>query len=506
MNNRNFLISTFLLLIFNTIGRSQTEFSSFNLTGHGQATVFATDYQCLGINPANTSVKYGKQDRRVAFGFAETAFSLHSGILAKRELFQNIFRSDFEQLDLSKQLEYASQFSKESNAFDLDITSIGFSVNAGKIGSFAFAVKDRVDFYSQFGPKVSELIWLGRNANDIFQDLQIQLENGVIDTISNNPEELNAYLSQLGADTALISTIQGLANASSSSMNDLLQGTKIHFSWLREFNFAYSRPIIENNLWSIYAGVGIKLLRGQALMTLDSKNGTTEAFAGFSPMFSIQYDENNVPSGFGKFQPSLVSPTPIGFGTGLDLGVTMKYGENLFVSAAVTDIGGVNWRTEIYQFSDDTLLTLDYSGMQSADIANNIGQISLGSDLIDWRTSFNEYRTKLPTMFRLGVGLYLIDRVKLGLDWVAPMNDAVANVQKAVITAGAEVRLPLDFKISMGITKGGNYSSTRITAGISKMSFNGIYEWGIASRDLVTFITNNQPTLSLAFGFLRFRI
>jgi hypothetical protein len=241
-------------------------------------------------------------------------------------------------------------------------------------------------------------------------------------------------------------------------------------------------------------------------MTLDSKNGTTEAFAGFSPMFSIQYDENNVPSGFGKFQPNLVSPTPIGFGTGLDLGVTMKYGENLFVSAAVTDIGGVNWRTEIYEFSDDTLLTLDYSGMQSADIANNIGQISLGSDLIDWRTSFNEYRTKLPTMFRLGVGLYLMDRVKLGLDWVAPMNDAVANVQKAVITAGAEVRLPLDFKISMGITKGGNYSSTRITAGISKMSFNGIYEWGIASRDLVTFITNNQPTLSLAFGFLRFRI
>lgn len=99
-----------------------------------------------------------------------------------------------------------------------------------------------------------------------------------------------------------------------------------------------------------------------------------------------------------------------------------------------------------------------------------------------------------------------MDRIKLGFDLVAPMNDAVANIEKAVITAGGEVRLPLNFKVSMGITKGGNYNTTRITAGISKMSFNGIYEWGIASRDLVTFITNNEPTVSLAFGFLRFRI
>ena len=94
----------------------------------------------------------------------------------------------------------------------------------------------------------------------------------------------------------------------------------------------------------------------------------------------------------------------------------------------------------------------------------------------------------------------------MGLDLVAPMNDAVANVQKAVITAGAEVRLPLNFKVSMGVTKGGNYNTTRVTAGFSMMALNGVYEWGIASRDLITFLSNNEPTVSLAFGFLRFRI
>jgi len=504
MNNRNLLATVLMLLVFSTISIAQTEYSSFNLTGHGQATVFATDYQCLGINPANTSVKYGDFDRRVAFGIGETAFSLNSGILAKRELMQNIFRNDFDQLDLSQQLDYAYQFSQESNAFDLDITNLGLSVNAGKLGSFAFAIRDRIDFYSQFGPKVSELIWLGRNANDIFSELMVTFDDNTVQTLSNNPDSLSAFLSTI--DTSTISTIQGLTNATSSNMNDLLQGTKINFSWLREFNFAYSRPIIESDEWSIYAGVGLKILRGQALMTLDAKDGQTDAFAGFSPMFSIQYDENNVPSGFGKFQPSLTSPKPIGFGTGIDLGMTMKFKQSVFISAAVNDIGGINWKTEMYEFSDDTLLTLDYNGMQNVDIANNISQISLGSDFIDWRARNNNYKTKLPTNFRLGVGLYFLDRIKLGLDLVAPINDAVANVQKAVITAGAEVRLPLNFKISMGVTKGGNYNTTRVTAGFSMMALNGVYEWGIASRDLITFLSNNEPTVSLAFGFLRFRI
>ncbi len=70
------------------------------------------------------------------------------------------------------------------------------------------------------------------------------------------------------------------------------------------------------------------------------------------------------------------------------------------------------------------------------------------------------------TLAGLGMGkVFLINS-----ETTAPMNEAVANVQKAVITAGAEVRLPLNFKISMGVTKGGNYNTTRVTAGFSMMT------------------------------------
>jgi hypothetical protein len=506
MNNRILIFALGMMLVLNTTAISQTEFSAFNLTGHGQSTVFATDYQCLGINPANTAVKYGEFDRRVAFGFGEAAFSLHSGVLLKKELMQNLFRTDFNSIDQSQQLDYAYQFSQENNAFDLDVTNFAISANMGKLGSLAFGIRDRVDFYSKFGPKVSELIWLGKNANDIFQDLQIQFDDGTLDTIANDPAALAAYLGTLGSDTALISTIQGLTNASSSNMNDLLQGTKIHFSWIREFNFAYSRPIFESDEWSLYAGLGFKILRGQALMSLDANNGKTEAFAGFSPMFNIEFDEDSVPSGFGKFSPSLSNPKPIGFGSGVDIGVSLNYKKNFFFSAAINDIGGMNWKTDIYEFSDDTLLSLDYGGMQNVDIANNISQISLGSDFLKWRKNLVPYNTRLATTFRMGIGIYLMDRIKLGLDLAAPMNNQVGNLQKGVYTIGGEVRLPLNLKISLGMTKGGNYNTTRLTAGISMMAFNGIYEWGIASRDLITFLSDNEPTVSLAFGFLRFRI
>ena len=145
--------------------RAQGEFSNFNITGHGLATNFATDYQCIGINPANTAVRYSEEDKRFVFGLGEMAFSLHSGVLTKRELIQNVAQSGFQTITRDQQLIYAEQFSRQVNAFDFDATTIGLSLNVGKIGSFAFSSRERVDMYSKLGSQISDLIWLGRTAS-----------------------------------------------------------------------------------------------------------------------------------------------------------------------------------------------------------------------------------------------------------------------------------------------------------------------------------------------------
>lgn len=85
------------------------------------------------------------------------------------------------------------------------------------------------------------------------------------------------------------------------------------------------------------------------------------------------------------------------------------------------------------------------------------------------------------------------------------MNDNLNNLQKGLITIGGEITLPTNIKISAGVIKGGNYQTTRVSCGISKTSLNGHHEMGIASRDIITYFTQNEPTVSLAMGFLRFK-
>ncbi len=473
---------------------AQGEFSSFTITGHGLGTVFATDYQCLGINPANTAVRYNDKSKRFALGLGEGAFSLNSGVLTKKELVQNIFQSGFNSINRDQQLMYAQQFSQQTNTMDMDFMLIGASMNLGKLGAIGFSMRDRMDMYSKMGPEVAELIWLGSTAS-MFSDLIIETVNGNYDTIPNSPD--------INSDT-LAMVVQGISNLSNSSVNSILQGTKINFSWIREFNFNYSRPIVETDDWSLYGGVGVKLLRGQAMMSIVSENNTTQAFAAFSPMFEIEMDSLSNPTSM-SFTPKLSKMDPVGKGMAVDLGVTLKIKDTFFASAAVTDIGGMNWNTNVYQFSNDTLSTLAYNGMQDVNLVSNLSQLSLGSNMLKWN-GVSSFHTKMPGTMRAGAAVMILDVVKVGIDAVAPLNKEVSNLQKGMISMGAEVKLPFNFRISGGVVKGGNYNTPRITAGLTKSSLNGVYEWGIASRDIITYFSQNEPTVSMAVGFLRFKI
>ena len=54
---KNTLLIVLVLSSFNVFG--QIENSSFTATGRGAATTFVTDYQALGINPANLGMAFG---------------------------------------------------------------------------------------------------------------------------------------------------------------------------------------------------------------------------------------------------------------------------------------------------------------------------------------------------------------------------------------------------------------------------------------------------------------
>lgn len=468
---------------------AQTERSAFTLTGMGVATPFARDYQTLGINPANLDVN-SHYNKYITLGFFQTGVSLYSEILTKTELRQNVFREDIKDFDRATQLEYAKAFAGSDNAVDADFTSFGMAVQTPKAGSFGFSVNDRVNLFSSMGPKISELLWLGNTAA-YFE--QLVLSNG--DTIPN--------LSNISQDTLdmVVEGITSLQNA--QSLSQLTQGTKFRFSWVREFNLGWGKKVISNDDWQIYAGVGARLLVGQGMLQIKSENGTAEAFSAMSPVFKIDYDSlaTNNPSSLGEGANPL---KPVGMGYGFDLGATIVFKEKFILSAAVNDIGKMTWDGNLYKLKDVNLTNFSSGGLESVDFVNQIEQLNGTDGILEW-TGTQKIVTKLPTTARLGLGYDSHPLFKVGVDVIAPMNDDLASMEKMVVSVGGEIS-PLPWvHLQAGYVQGGNYGM-RIPLGIYFTIGEGKWEFGVSSRDFFTFFRDNDPTISAAFGFLRFGI
>jgi Family of unknown function (DUF5723) len=488
------LLPSLALLCFSIIVsnvNSQTEGSAFTLTGMGAATPFARDYQSLGINPGNLDIT-PEYDHYGTLGISEGAFSIYSELLTKPELRQNIFREDIKEFSQSQQRDLAIEFAKSNNAIDVDIMSLGFSMHTEKSGTFAFSTRDRVDFYSKLGSTVSELVWLGYNAS-YFDSLVVNIGNGQFDTIPNTTD----------IDPSKLDIVSGFTNlANAQSLSELLQGTKVGFSWFREFSLGYGKRILRTTDMEIHGGLGFKILVGQGMMEIEGAGGTAQAFSALSPLFNVDFDgaEEQNPSYLGKDAPPL---QPVGFGFGVDLGATVIYKKNFILSAAVNDIGSIKWDGNLYKLKDIQLLDFENSGLESADIMEQVDQLNGSNGLLSWQGETSRV-TKLPTTMRLGLGYDNVELFKVGIELVAPLSDDLTNMQSAAVAIGGEIR-PLPWlHLQAGYTQGGNYGS-KIPLGIYFTIGSGTYEFGIASRDALTFFRDNDPTISMAFGFLRFR-
>jgi hypothetical protein len=477
-----------LLCVQITVSFSQTEQSAFTLTGHGVATPFATDYQAIGINPANLDIASQYEGKRMALGVAEFGVSVYSGMLTKDEVRKNIFGGNFNNLTQDEKREYAIQFSQERNSADIDVMGTGYSFQTEKLGSFAFSIKDKVDYYSKLGDDVSDLLWLGYTS-DYFN--QYVLSTG--DTI-------NAYQNISPDSLALI--IEGLNTNNPTSLVNLVQGTSLRFSWIREFNFAYGKKLFSTDNLAIYGGVGFKYLMGQGYMQLDAADGKAEAFSSLSPVFNIDYGDlvQNNPSALSSDAGNL---TPVGQGFGLDFGATVVYKNVLYASAAVTDIGKMRWDGNVYSLNDVNILNFANAGLNSVDFYDQIQQLNGGQGLVKWAGA-QSIETALPAVMRFGAGVKLGTKFQGGFDVVNSLNEEVGSLEKAAISIGAQFTPVRWVHFSMGYLMGGNYDA-KIPAGVTFTIRDGGYEFGVALRDIITFFTQNQPTVSAAGGFMRFR-
>lgn len=477
-------------------GFTQSEYSAYTATGKGVSSTFLTDYHCLGINPANL----GKQwypEKAFTMGSSEFATSIYSESLSRSDLRENIRQaisdksfSNFSEEDKMAVAEgFASNF-----AFNFDYNAFGFSYQNPKFGGIAFSMRTRASWNSNLNDEFSDLLFRGKTSN-YFDSLAFF--NGTDTVYVENYDNISKDSSALA--------ISGKASVP-LGLSDLVNGTFIKMSWNREFHLGYGRQILEiDDVLVLRAGVGAKYIQGIAVMDLTADENGIQMYSALSPGFDLNYgsaalsNPSTLPATGATFFKS-----PVGTGYGLDVGVNLTLFNKLHVASSITNVGEMTYTGNLYTVKDTLVVSYTQDGMDDLDFSSAPKELLEESGLLQIEGA-SERKVKLPGQFRLGASIELGEVAHFGAEIVAPFNDVPGNITDFAYGIGGDLKLLGGRVILMsGLTGGGGYD-TQWPLGINVVVKDGSYEFGIASRDAITFFTENKPTISTAFGFARFR-
>jgi hypothetical protein len=443
--------------------QAQLEQSSFGSTGRGgTATSFVTDYQALGINPANLGFQ---TDYAFSLGLAEIGYGFYSEALVKDDVRAIIFNNE-DTIGAEESQVLAQAFLNEGLRFDIDVMPIGFSLRLPKVGTFAFSVTAHATYNTKFDGEAANIIFEGYNYAEYF------------DTVIYDG-----------------SNIYGIANEP-LSLSQLFGDSEFKLDVNTSFNFGYGLKLFgSDETISAYAGIGFKYILGYAYLDMHSDGST---ITGTS---ALGLDILDLEAGVTN--PITTSAAqPVGTGTGWDFGFSLKVRDGLTASASIIDVGKMKYTANVLQINDFVLDTVSFSGVTSTDPIEIISDMLNEEELIQY-SGLSEFEVNLPTKLRLGASVKLSESLNVGLDAVFPMNEVAGAFETPVIGMGAQLRILKVVNLSAGISAGGGYAYN-IPAGIG-FDFK-FWELGFATRDALTWFGETSPNVSFAMGVLRFKI
>lgn len=473
------LLPLIVLLISSAVILAQTELSSFTSTGSGYATSTVNDYQSLGINPANLG--WTRNDHSMNIGFFESGFSLYSEALTKNQIYNDLYGNPVT-LDAQGKQEAADAFTDARMFGTATVTWVGFSYQDEEIGGFAFTIRDRFIWHSLLNET---------GANYLFK--------GYYDPYFDS----TAY--ENGGRVGYRSQAAGVGQASV-----LYKGSDNHMLLYREYILGYGRKVIKNDNIGWYLGIGLKYLTGQGMARYyQEESGDLIGNSSLSPGFRVDY------SGAGIYDGDVDKLTgsglkTVGTGFGFDVGTTIEIKQKLKIGLAVNDIGSITWKKNVYEGTDGGVWRTDTPGLNNYNIFEEGQLITTDNGPPPLDTTFvgiAELKLSLPTHFRGGISYTFNEIVEAGLDAYVPLGEKVpGNFEAPVFGLGTRVNPANWVQLSIGIVTGGKFG-TNVPFGMTfypLKSDQNTWEIGIATRDMITLFKQNDPTVSMAFGFLRF--
>lgn len=457
----------FFLLVSASIS-AQTELSAFTSTGSGYSTATLTDYQCLGVNPANLGWTWN--NHQMNLGFLETGLSVFSEAMTKKQTTSYLMRKDT-RLTFEERQQAAAAFNGKLTWSSLGITWAGFSWQDDKIGGFAISIRDRAQWSTIFNDMASNFLFLGFY-DPYFDSLAVNL-----------------------GDTTGYSTDPRWAS-------EIYNGTKLNFIWYREYNFGYGRKIFGNEKFTLFGGFAVKYINGYGSFQYLQDGSDLTAYYSLSPVFGI---ENETPTPSGITGDGLKK---VGDGFAFDLGISMLLFKKLRVGLAVNDIGSINWNGNVYSGNNTSVWKINSSGITNFNIFEQGKLIQSNNAPNDpglWQGLANK-KTELSTNFRGGVAYRFSEKLELGADLYMPLKQEVpGSYEKEVIGAGVKFDPARWFQLSAGVVSGGNYG-TNLPVGFTFFPVrndNTTWQVGLATRDVISFFKEELATVSVAFGLIR---
>lgn len=466
---------------------AQNELSAFSSTGRAAATTFVTDYQSVGINPANLGWKWAHEGKSLAFGLAEGSYSVHSDALTRSDLRDRVLSADFRFTQAEKE-EAGRVFANAGVIAQVDVMSIGASFYHEQVGGFAFQVRDRAQFSTRFGARMAQIAFEGYRS-DYFDLLVLATGDTVVNYANMSADSLAMVVLGVATEPQLLGRV--------------LDGTRIGATWYREYNFSYGRHLVRNDGFELHAGVGLKYLVGIGIIDVRAENGSISGFSSLSDVFGIDHERLERRPGARLTTSDLFFPQAAGRGFGVDLGLSALIDGQWKIGAALTNLGSITWDGQVYTVSNGSLVDLASAGLDNYALVDNLADFVTDAGILTWEQG-RARKVPLASTARIGVGRQFGRWAEVGADLVLPLNEEPGSLQSALFGVGGDVRPVSWLQLSAGLMTGGGYD-TKVPVGITFIAGNGTWEAGIASRDVITYFSEKNPTVSLSIGFLRFR-
>ncbi len=468
---------------------AQSEMNDYSRVGQSAiGTTMVSDYQCIGINPANlgfipSSIEFRatspidggleRSRRRLSFSIGEVGAAVNSNAMGSSDLLNAMFSVGDQNFSQEEKITASQRFSGKGVFLDADVISLGVSYQTEYSGGFAFQLRDRISAQFVFNSFAAQFAFLGRKAP--YFDSSYVLDWNKSDTVgvAKHPQ----------------------------LYSQLFDSTRISMSWTREWSVAYGRDIYYSDRTQIYFGMTLKYIQGYALLNsyIDEKKHLT-AYSSITPLFNINYGKSTTPSridGSGML--------PVGSGYGFDFGATMIIRHKYRLSLSVLDIGSVRWKGNVYSAEDYIMNGVSSAGFNSYNIFAEAQKITGNGGYFKW-AGLQEVTTALPTRIRLG-GSYEYGHLRnMGVDIIIPLNTKdPANLNTIFVSAGANHYILPWLYVQGGLTFGGSMGFN-MPAGVLFSVYGGFWEFGISTRDLLTYVIDKNPTVGWSIALCRVRI